>query len=51
VELPLGEFACEWFDPRTGNSVRRARLNQTSGTANLAVPGFEEDIVLLLRKR
>ncbi|HEY5911710.1 MAG TPA: cellulase family glycosylhydrolase [Verrucomicrobiae bacterium] len=41
-----GLYAAEWLDPKTGGSIAKARI----GTAEVGVPAFTEDIVLVLRR-
>jgi hypothetical protein len=46
VNVPLGLYAGEWLDPKTGASIAKIRI----GPADLGVPAFSDDIVLTLRK-
>ena len=49
LSMPMkidGAFTCEWFDTRTGRSVRKNSAAATAGVLTLNVPSFVRDIAL-----
>jgi hypothetical protein len=46
LDLAPGHYAARWFDPKTGAIVSKLE----TGPAQLGVPGFSEDIALMLRR-
>lgn len=49
VELPEGEYACEWFDPENSIKVTAKTLKATGGKQKFTSP-FKSDAVLLLQR-
>jgi len=48
VALPVGEYACEWFDASAGKTAERSRV-QASGDKQRFKPPFAGEAVLYLR--
>jgi hypothetical protein len=51
VELPKGAFVAEWLDTKKCASAERAAFNHEGGWRTLAVPAFQEDIALTVRRQ
>ncbi|HZR20084.1 MAG TPA: hypothetical protein VFE51_22565 [Verrucomicrobiae bacterium] len=51
LELAKGAFAAEWLDTKKCASVERVAFEHNGGWRTLAVPAFEEDIALTVRRR
>jgi hypothetical protein len=51
VELPKGRYVAEWLDTKKCAPAERVAFNQDGGWRTLAVPAFQEDIALTLRRQ
>ena len=50
LTLPSGEFSAEWLDPKRGTTIAQSRFVHWDEAKAFAVPAFQEDIVLLVRR-
>jgi hypothetical protein len=51
LDLPVGKYRAEWFDPLTATSIVREELISGQGTVLLALPARREELVLAIRRR
>ena len=50
LELPMGDYAGEWIDTATGNTVPLARFHHAGGEKAVTTPGFRNAIALRLQR-
>ena len=51
LALPAAEFAAEWIDTTKCVTVEKSQFGHAGGSRIFSVPGFEDDIALLVRKK
>ena len=51
LTLPAGDFVAEWLDTKTTSTIARVPFTHAGGTRPFAVPAFEEDIALTVRRK
>jgi hypothetical protein len=51
VELPAGKFSAEWLDTKAGRTLEAIEFVHSGGAHPFPVPGFQDDIALLVRAR
>ncbi|NLJ42179.1 MAG: cellulase family glycosylhydrolase [Bacteroidales bacterium] len=51
VELPSGNYSCEWIDPVTGRRTKLIVNGHEGGEHEFIPPSLTEDIVLLIKKQ
>jgi hypothetical protein len=51
MALPAGDFAAEWVDTTKCVTIEKNRFSHAGGAKTFSIPGFEDDIALLLRKK
>lgn len=51
IDLPSGNYSCEWIDPVTGQRIRFILNSHKGGEHTFIPPSLKEDIVLLIKKQ
>jgi hypothetical protein len=51
LALPAGDFSAEWLDTKNCASAGTTQFTHAGGAKTIAVPAFEDDLALLVRKR
>jgi hypothetical protein len=51
LELPAGDYLCEWIEPVTGKRISFPINLQSKELANLTTPLFFEDLALIIKKK
>ncbi len=50
MSTPEGSYRLEWLDPKNCSSIAKSKADAVRGRLNMTVPGFEEDIALLVSR-
>lgn len=51
LDLPAGDYAVDWLNPRTGKSEASQALAHPGGVATLASPKYDPDVALRVKRK
>jgi hypothetical protein len=51
IDLPAGQYAIQWLDPKTGKVTKQERVQHKGGARELVSPPYTEDIALRMNAR